>query len=135
GSPGWSHQKYWTEISWKTTPFRGRAHARRRISVYSWVCKKKDWNLVLSRCRSYVEDRRKWDQITKRFDETRTKGIEKKGFKDHFARDDDGSYHPRDDSLYYSNQYMTVYVKNFGNSDVRQGREKYLYADYYEELP
>ena len=95
-----------------------------------------DYNYLCSIADEYTEDRGKWDEITKRFDEKRTEWLNREGYKDHFARDDDyGSFYPRDDSLFHSNRYMSVYVRNFGNSDFKEGRDKYLYTDYYEERP
>jgi len=94
-----------------------------------------DYTYVCSVADEYLPDRRKWERIIKRFDEKRTEWLKREGFRDLLSRDDDASYSPRDDSIYSTNPYLTVYVKNFGTSDFRENQQRYLYTDYYEERP
>ena len=93
-----------------------------------------DYHYLCSMADEYLEDRKPWDQIMKRFIERRTEWLAKEGFQDHLARSND-DYYTRDDQFYYSNNALSVYVKNYGNSDFKDGRDKYLYPDYYEERP
>ena len=94
-----------------------------------------DYNYVCSVADEYVEDQKKWDKVTKRFEDKRKTWLESEGFKDPFARDDkeDTYYGPHDNSVYFGNEYLHVYALNYG--DMKEHRERYTYTDYYEEHP
>lgn len=84
----------------------------------------------------YVEDKGKWQKIVKKFDEKKKQWLKKEEFKNPFGQDEDkDEYDDRwdDNSIYYSNKYMSVFVFNY--NELKDKREKYVYTDYYEERP
>jgi hypothetical protein len=92
-----------------------------------------DHNYVCSVADEYVADKRRWDKIIKTFDQKREEWLKREEFNDPYARKDDDDDYLRDDSIYYTNKYLTVYVANY--NDLKERREKYVYGDYYEERP
>ncbi|MDP3779380.1 MAG: hypothetical protein Q8R30_05055 [bacterium] len=95
----------------------------------------RDYNYVCAIADEYIEDANKWGKLVNQFDEKKNKILEKEGFKDPFARDDDDDYYDnlRSDNIHFDNKYMSIFVIN--HTSTQDKREKYLLTDYYEERP
>lgn len=94
-----------------------------------------DYNYIYS-LDDDISNQNKFGEIIKRFYEKSTTLIEKEGFKDPFARDNEDDYTPswlKDNNLNYWNQYLQIFIANV--KEFREKREQYTYPDYFEETP
>lgn len=103
------------------------AQLNQEIRGYNYVCNLAD---------EYIEDKGKWQKIVKLFNEKKQQWLQKEEFKNPFGQEENtDEYDDRwdDNSIHYSNKYLSVFVFNY--NELREKREKYGYADYYEERP
>lgn len=96
-----------------------------------------DYKYLCSVADEYVENRKRWDKITMRFDQTREEWLKRENFSNLLKIQEDYQQHEyidlHDHPIYYSNQYLSVFAANQNESKERW--QKYLYPDYYVERP
>jgi hypothetical protein len=91
-----------------------------------------DYKYVCSVADEYVSNRRRWDKITKRFDQIRDEWLKREGFRDPFASyREDNIPGLHDNSINCDNEYLSVFAANQNESKERW--EQYLYPDFSEE--
>jgi hypothetical protein len=93
-----------------------------------------DYNYVCSVADEYVEDRGRFDKITKRFELKREQWLKAESFVDLVSRRDDQPHYAYDDRIHFSNKMLMVFVVNFGSENYREWKSRHS-TDYYEEGP
>lgn len=126
---------YATDSYWK---WHKDTEGKAKDMTKDWkeLCKDFDDYSHINSIDDEIPDQNKFTAIVKRFQEKSEPWLEKEGFKNPFARDDDDYYTPpwmRDDSISYWNEFLQVYIANI--KELREKREQYSYPDYWEESP
>jgi hypothetical protein len=118
----WEEHKDWqTGKKKKTDSMKDWKQVVRDFADYNYLCSTSDWLT------------RKWNKVTKRFDEKREEWLKGENFDNILKSQENDDYVWHDSRIHYSNQYLMVFAANQNES--KEHWNKYLYPDYYEEQP
>jgi hypothetical protein len=119
----WEDKNYWIKKKDKKSDWTSDwKKVVSDVADYKYLCSTSDW--LSRRC----------NKVTKRFDEIREEWLKKEGFMNLLKSQEEDDYDDwNDSSIYYSNQYLTIYVVN--QNEYKERWHQYLYPDYYEERP
>lgn len=128
---------YATE-SWKDFWTDRKTNDKRNTMTSDWVELNKeirDYNYVCDVADESIDDKGRWKKIIKSFDQKKNQWLEKEGFKDPFARDEESDSYDswKNDNIYHTNKYFVIFVSNF--NEFKSYREEHLYTDYHKEEP
>lgn len=111
----------------------------------------KDWKKINKEMRDYnylfglsedeeIKNMKKFTKVVKYFNNRKENWIKEQNFENQnlFARDESKDDYferefLRDNNLYYTNKFLSVFIVNY--NDNKGKREKYTYTDYWEEMP
>lgn len=97
-----------------------------------------NYNFICNYANEYIENNKankKWEKIVKDFGEKKEKLLIQDGFKDElaeYANDVFNRWETKNKISYY-NDYIRVFI--IDNSEAIENQKRYLYVDYYEQMP